>query len=532
VRCALLALLLAAVAHAGEPDKALLLADGIRDDAASLGQYLRSLVPDEETARRAVAAVHDLGASDPNRRHDALLLLGALETPPLEAIRDAAGSDDPEVRRAASRLLDEALRRIRKDLLHATLRTIADEGRKGLAAEVLAVVPLAAEVRLVPAADAALRATLVDGDVALLRRAAAAGDLDRRCAAVRALGAAPAASPDDALPWLGADDVRLRAAGALALADRGDARCLPTFLALLDAEDFHIRRAAADALRATVGGGTGYDSFASRESRADAIARWRKEATAKKDPAWQRPLPLAPRELGRTLISLYAENRVVELDAQGKRTFEVSGIDNPWALQGLPNGHRLVAQSTQSGIIEYDAEGVEVGRLEVPGHPTGFQRLDSGNTLVAVADQGRVIELKPDGSVARETYVAGQPIDVRLLDNGNLLVSLGQMQRVDEIDREGHVVWSLNLDGYVGSAERLENGNTLVAETGGGRVVEFDPGGHIVWERRGLQQCYCAQRLADGSTLVADTRGVREIAPDGKERWLLVSASFSRASRY
>ena len=162
-----------------------------------------------------------------------------------------------------------------------------------------------------------------------------------------------------------------------------------------------------------------------------------------------------------------------------------------------------------------------------------MQATDSGNTIVAISDQHCVVELKPDGSVVTKFDVPDFPVDVRLLDNGRLLVCLAR--QVIEVERTGRVVWS--LDGFMraSAAQRLENGNTLVAERGRGglgRAVEFDAAGRVVWERTGLQQCCSAERLPDGSTLVADLAGVREITPDGKERWLFQGTAFSRATRY
>ena len=124
-------------------------------------------------------------------------------------------------------------------------------------------------------------------------------------------------------------------------------------------------------------------------------------------------------------------------------------------------------------------------------------------------------------------------MDVSLLDNGRMLVSLSQPPQVVELDRTGRVVWSLAGTQHMSTARRLENGNTLVAESGGaGRAVEYDASGAIAWERAGLQLCYSAERLPDGSTLVGDAKGVREIAPDGTERWLLKTNALCRATRY
>lgn len=530
VRRAFLALALAAAARAGEADRALLRSSGIE----SLEAYLKSLVPGERERAEAAEAVRDLGAESPTRRHDALLRIGALQPPPIRELRAALEDPDPDVRRVAARLLDEAIRRARKHLLLAALRTVAEERPPGLAETVLGVAPLAAELHVMPSLEAALRGALREEDLPMLRLAAGAADADTRRAAVRALGAAPGAGPDEAARYLEATDESTRLAAALAFADRGDRRCLAPLGALLDAKSPEVRRGAADALRSTVGGGDGFDPLGAPAARREAALAWRKaiEATPPHR-AWDHPLPVGTRHLGRTLLSLFTENRVIELDADGVRTFQADGLQGAWAVQGLPSGHRLVALHQGRAILEYDHSGAEIARIPVPGQPGGFQRLDNGNTLVALTDQNLVVELKPDGSVAAEHATKGQPLDVRLLDNGRLLVCLNGPPQVVEMERTGEVVWSVTSRNAISTAQRLENGNTLVAETSGpGRAVEYDPSGRAVWELTGLRYCYSAERLPNGSTLIADATGVREVAPDGKERWLFKTRAYSRACRY
>jgi len=200
VRRAILALLLVAASHAGEGDRKILKANGIGRDAASLRAHLRKLYPGEQERSFALACVRALGSEDPVARHEALLRLGALPAPPIEAIQSAAESPDPEVRRAAMRLRRESLARVRKDLLRAVLQTIAEDGTRGLAEELLGVAPLAGEMELDPQLAAALRAALEPSDLDRLRAAARAGHEATRCAAVRTLGIAPGAGADDALP--------------------------------------------------------------------------------------------------------------------------------------------------------------------------------------------------------------------------------------------------------------------------------------------------------------------------------------------
>jgi glucose/arabinose dehydrogenase len=229
---------------------------------------------------------------------------------------------------------------------------------------------------------------------------------------------------------------------------------------------------------------------------------------------------------------------VIEVDEQGRRTLELNGLPNPWAVQGLPDGRRFVLCTQAATIVEFDMDGAEVRRIALPdGFAAAFRCLDNGNLIVAMNERGAILEVKPDGSVVAETRVPGRPFDVEPLDNGRFLVCVvfepnRETQRVIEVDRDGRILWSLDGFKYPASAQRLDNGHTLVADARQGRVAEFDREGRLVWERTGLQQCYSAQRLPDGGTLLSDRSGVREITADGKERWLLRANWSGRIARY
>jgi HEAT repeat protein len=539
-RVALTALLLGTLSRAGEPEQALLDASGLRADAPAVGAYLRSLQLTAEERAAAQEALRRLSSPDPAERHDALLRLGALRAPPLAALEEAMESPEPDVRRAAQRLREEQLGRVRGDVLRAVLRTVGDERLPGLAAEVLGVAPLAEALGIGRELAGALRGTVRAPDGPLLRDVAARGDPPARAAAVRALGATPGAGADDATPFLGDRDDKIRLAAALALADRGDRRCLDPLLTLLAAPQPVVRRAAADALRATCGGGKEYDPYASPAARADGAAAWARWVGGPgARSSWDCPLPLRPQPLGRTLIAVVHRGQVVEVDAEDRRTLDIGGLSAPWAVLGLPDGRRLVLCNQPATIVEVDTEGAEARRIALAeGFATALARLDNGNLVVAMMGaRNTILELRPDGSLLAEIELPGRPFDVQPLDNGRFLVCIladrdRQAAQVIEVDRDGRTHWKLEDFKYPASARRLENGHTLVADAGKGCVREFDSRGRVVWERAGLRQCYSAERLPDGGTLVGDRSGVREIGPDGKEHWILKSQWPTRAVRY
>jgi hypothetical protein len=62
---------------------------------------------------------------------------------------------------------------------------------------------------------------------------------------------------------------------------------------------------------------------------------------------------------GRVLIPLYAMNKVIEFDGDGKKVWEAT-TSQPGSVQRLPNGHTLVSNRTAQTVVELDRNGKEV----------------------------------------------------------------------------------------------------------------------------------------------------------------------------
>ncbi|MHC4974818.1 MAG: outer membrane protein assembly factor BamB family protein [Planctomycetota bacterium] len=524
-----------AVAPAQERDLALLEAVGLRPDTESLGAYLRKLHPDEKTRRLAAALVERLGETTTFRRDEATLRLAALRTAAVPELKRVADSDDPEVRRLARRLLQRTLRSVRTDILRAVLRTVKHQRVPGLVHDLLGVAPLAVDLHVLSDVEGAIKASARPDDVARLRAGLSASAPESRATAVLGLAAVlDADALGELYPLLENEVEQVRLAAAWALADRGDRAGLATFGALLDAKTWRVRNRAACALRHISRKTFGYSPHVDAPQRAEAVVAWRNWLAAHKDKvSWERPIATGRNLLGRTLISIYSKNRVIEVDRQGRILWETTAVRSPWTVQGLPNGNRLVVEYGTKSLIEFDAQGKEVWRRErLPGYVSSVQRLANGNTLIAVSRPNKVAEMRPDGSFAWELQLDGRPTDAKLLDNGRLLVALSQQKQVVEIDRSGKVFWKLEGLRNPWSAQRLPDGNTLVCDIGQRQVQEYDRNGRVVWSYS-VNQSYSAQRLPNGKTLLADRSGVRELDPDGGVHWLFKSKNqFLRASQY
>lgn len=526
-----------------EPAIQLLRAHGIEPTAESIGQYLRSLHPDSSAQKRLAELVRQLGDDEFARREAATYELLRLPLLAPEELQRAAAGPDPEVRWRAQQILQTADRRS-AELLAAAFEVIQGLPLKGLAAGVLAAVPLCREDWLLHGARGALGATVEPADATLLRGSLGGGHTESRVSAVGALATlAGETSAVDLVPLLEDTDLKVRFAAALAVANFGRREALPVLVDLLEAgegegdpQSTHLRTQSDQVLRALTGQQFGYVAYDPKQQREAAVQAWRNwlEGPGKTAPL---KFPVRPGAtlLGRTLISYYAHQRVIEIDDRTGKIVWEAHVANPWGCRGLPNGHRLIASYSGRMIIEYDREGKQVWtKTDLPPSPFKVRRLENGNVLVACSDSGELLEIRRDaaGTVVWQKKLDGRPMDAERLENGHTLVALQNANRIVEIDRDGKEVWSLPNMFNPLSVQRLENGNTLVCQQGAGAVRELDRSGKVVWEIAGLNNPYDAQRLPNGNTLVADMNGVREFDRQKNQKWHRPDQHASGVCRY
>lgn len=326
----------------------------------------------------------------------------------------------------------------------------------------------------------------------------------------------------------------VKLAAARTITNWGEKEALLTFVDLLSANELAIRRQAAEALRSASGEKFDFNATKDQQARAESIAKWKNWVTEKSaDVELTLPLPDGPLLLGRTLISYYSQNVIIELDSDNNEIWRKS-VPGVWSVQGLSNGHRMASLYSTNAVVEFDAEGNEVWRMNgLPGNPFNVRRLENGNTLVACSDSEQVVEISPDKKIVKKIRVSGRPMDAHRLENGNTLVALANSSRVVEVNDQGEIkkVVATNMPGAI-SAQRLDTGNTLIVNMNNGTVVEVDPAGKTVWTRSGLSQPYDAQRLENGNTLIAENNAVMEVTNDGKIVWKRTSNGASGVSRF
>ena len=521
-------------------------AAGIRPDVDGLAEYLKSLLPDEARREKVAALIERLGSAEFQTRQDASAVLARMVPPPFEELRAAQKSSDAEIRYRARRLIASADQGRHQQTKLAALQFIQKQNIQGLAALMLTVPALWDDADTSRAARRALAATVLPEDADLFR-SLIRGDEDAtkpgvssesrarmRDAAVSSLSAAIGPRAALELEALLSDKkASIRLAAARGLANLGERKCLPVLIQLLEDDEIAIRAESHSILRALTAqrfGFAAYDEPARRGIAVTAWKAWHKEhgATA----PLQFPIREAMPEMGRILLCVQGEGKLVEIDPTGKVLFEVTGFKYIWGCCGQADGHRLAVDYERKHVLEYDANGRQCWRRDdLPGQPTDVKRLESGNTLISLADAGKVLEIDNAGKTVWEAVLQGLPTTAQRLDNGNTVVNLQSAGQVVELDKDKKVVWRLTGLNCAHTAQVLENGNVLVCEMTLNKVDEYDRSGKIVWSKTGFSNPCQAQRLSNGHTLVADERGLHEYDFKGQETWNY-TVSRARFCRY
>lgn len=222
---------------------------------------------------------------------------------------------------------------------------------------------------------------------------------------------------------------------------------------------------------------------------------------------------------GFTLIADYSDNRIIEVDDQGRTVFVLDEIFGAWDAECLDNDNLLITEFSVSKVQEVNREGETVWQYEDLKNPYDADRLRNGNTLIADTFASRVIEVDREGQIVWSYSKNIRPFDVDRLPNGNTLIADVLNDRILEVSPAGEVVWEGKGLPNAHDADRLPNGNTLVTLRNKGAVIEIDRAGKVVFELTGLSSPSDADRLPNGHTIVAENTRVREFDRHGNDVW-------------
>jgi hypothetical protein len=504
--------------------------------ASSLAGQLQTLLdqhyPDDEQRRRTLKLIAQLGSDHFLQREAATRELMKLPTLPLDALKKATTSKDPEVRWRARQILARA-RPQDPVPLYQLLRKITQQKPPGTVPVLLETIARCEEPFILQAARSALTGVSRPEDADSLRKALTSKSPPVRAASAEALATVlgKRAIPD--LHRLLREDRQpeaVRLATATALANLGDRECLPALVRLLSSDSADIRAHAEAVLSEVTGKSLGNVTFVNEADRKKAVERWRAWVAVHGATAKLR-FPLTRRGRagghlgGHTLLAFGKKELVIEYDRAGKEIWRYRA----WyarSAEKLPNGNVLIADYGRKWIVEVDRTGKVVWQYQAPGCENA-RPLSNGNILVALHQLHRVQEVNRDRKVVWEFRTTGPAVDAHRLANGNTLIV--DSTTIKEVTRTGRVVWQHTCP-HVYGIQPLANGNILIAGFRDSRVYELTRTGKVVWEFREDQPAD-AFRLPNGNTLITGKTRFVEVTSDKKIVWTKAGGQWGTARR-
>jgi HEAT repeat protein len=461
----------------------------------------------DATREKGVSLIEKLGDDSFEVRQQAEKDLLAMGGQILPLLKQALKHSDLEVRNRAAKCLTVIEKEKATPLSPVTARLIALRKPKGAAEALLAFLPFAEDEGLVDELQSALNAVAYPGGKA--HPALVKGLHDkagiRRAAAAEALCHGPAGEHLPQIRKLLRDKepaVRLRV--ALALAGAREPEAVPVLIALVSelpseqsapAEDYLTRLAKERAPKDLPEGDE------ARKKRSEAWAKWwndNKAAVVMVD----RYSPAArERYLGYTLLVQANNNQLIELGADNKQRWIMTGLLNPYDAQVLPGNKVLVAEYNGQRVTERNLKGDILWEKKMPGYwPMQVERLRNGNTFIVA--RNALLEVDRSG---REVMKIDRPHDVmsaRKLPNGQIVVVTSARQ-VLRLDRSGKQLKSFAVPNvFYNTNEVLSNGHVLIPLGWQNQVAEYDAEGKQVATLTVTQPMH-ATRLPNGHYLVA-----------------------------
>ncbi|HTU90121.1 MAG TPA: hypothetical protein VMF69_08610, partial [Gemmataceae bacterium] len=496
---------------------------------AAIGKH--TLTPDKR--RQFQDLLCQLGSDDFKVRENAsqqLLAFGRLALPRL---RKAIKNSDAEVARRAKMLIERIETGPDERLPIAVLRLLAVRKPAGAVEALLAYLPFAEDdIREDEVRKSLIFLTRRDGQLnpALLRGLADTQAKVRAVAAEALIeGGGEGRAAVRKLLQEDEPSVRLRLALAIARAgEREGVSVLIDLLPLLAAEEYDqaeegLYQLAGDTAPEMPKGAESDDKKKCR----DAWAAWWKVNAGRVDLGRL----TVYRFLGYTLIC--QDNRVLEVDRQGKTRWSIDNLAFPTDAWVLPGKRVLITEWNISRVTERDWKGNVLWKKEgLPNNTVYAQRLPNGNTFIAIRDgtmlevdrtgkeiykinkipgtmyayrsrQGSIVCLTQKQCLVLDTtgkqlhhFAIKYPVVPRggldLLPDGLILIASEQAGKVMEYDSQGKLLREWDVP-QVTTATGLPNGHVLASSPNGNRVVELDRAGRVVWERT-FGQVYRARR--------------------------------------
>ena len=271
---------------------------------------------------------------------------------------------------------------------------------------------------------------------------------------------------------------------------------------------------------------------------------------------YEHPVASAPPLPANLLIADGKANRIIEVNAQHKIVWSLSGLADPDDIQVYAPGKLLVNQENANRVVAIDmatkkitwsyghlgkpSQGAGAAKLTRPGYinnPDDSYMLPNHDVLIDDANNQRVLVVNPQGKIVWEYGTVGRqhigvpgtipgyligPNDNVPQTSGNLLVTNVGNNRVPnshsvvELNPSGRILWRMSLPlQYPSDTLKLPGGSLLVADwVRPGRIYLFGPQGNVRWEfaptgANALNHPSSAQLLSNGDVLIVDDHNDR-----------------------
>jgi hypothetical protein len=508
-----------------QADEELLRSLNIATDGPGLLEFLHNRTIADTDRTRVRALIRHLGDDDFPRREQASRELAACGAPALPLLRQALKSADLEIARRAEACMEAIEHADNATTRSAVIRLLAQRNPPAAAQALLLYLPGVDDPDELEEAVRALGQTgLRDGKPVLLLIKA----LTDPQPVVRAVAGEVVArlSPGDhraTLHKLLHDrETVVRQRVGLALLERRDKEAVPTLIdlvATLPAE----QALDVENVLYLVAGNNGPEGLPdgddnARQQRRDRWLAWWKVHGPMVD---MTRVDLQRQMLGYTLlVSGLPTGKVMEIDAQGKTRWEITGLSYPVDAQVLPGDRVLITEYRGRVVTERNFQGEILWQYPVNGYPITARRLPNGNTFIAT--RTGYLEITRQGKeILNRTILPGLAAAVRLKDGSVALVTTnGQFTRLDAAGKETRRFNVGMVMPLGGSIDLTSRGGVLVPQYTQGRVVEYDAVGTVVREVP-CPQPNSAQRLPNGNLLIASrsNSALVELDRNGKTVW-------------
>jgi len=514
-------------------------AHGIPTNFEGLACLLDELTSSHDSERSVQQLMGRLRSNDYRERVLAAAALGRTMPFPQALLEVASGSPDADLSRRARQIL---LNR-RNDLdylVYAALEYIAAEQIPGLIPRLARFLPVCKAANQRVALRFALVHSAAKEDALTLKALLNHKEPAYRIMAVHALSRVFAGESHS---WIrvklgdAATEVQLEA--ATRLAEGGEEDGFRHLVSMLNHEEVNIRGQAIFSLRILAGQTFGFDCRDDEVGRRLPVMRWQQwvedqqgvfSIAGRMDAHYLHP---------RIMLCMFDDRVVQELDVNGTVVSELRDNRRPWAIQLLPNGHKLVSWRNGSyRLTQHDLAGREIWRCEaVTSQSSKIQFSPDGTIWMAPSNQlPKVITINRTNNRVHERPFdpsLGPVVDGERGADGDWVLLFGRRGFIRKIDRNGIIRREIRPLDQPFSMQALPGEQLLMVDGGKNRVVELDGQGNVTWEYpAGGDKLYRAQRLPGGNTLISTNEGLSLVAPAKEVIWSLKTRGPVRAWQF